>query len=43
MGERLHLEFLWEWAVGSAVLYHSILQILTFPSMSAKRGPRSEA
>ena len=43
MGEHLHLEFLWEWAVGSATLDHSILQIQTFPSMSAKRGARSEA
>lgn len=43
IGEHFHLEFLWEWAAGSATLNHSILRIQTFPSMTAKRGPHSEA
>lgn len=43
MGEPFHLEFLWEWAAGSATLNHSILQIQTLPSMSAERDPHSEA
>lgn len=43
MGEHFHLEFLWEWAAGSATLNHSILRIQTFPSMSAKRSLCSEA
>ena len=30
MGEHFHLEFLWEWAAGSATLNHSILRIQTF-------------
>ena len=43
MGEHFHLEFLWEWAAGSATLNHSILRIQTFLSKSAKRSLRSEA
>lgn len=43
IGEHFHLEFLWEWAAGSATLNHSILRVQTFPSMTAKRGPHSEA
>lgn len=43
MGEHFHLEFLREWAAGSATLNQSILQIQTFPSMSAKHGRHSEA
>lgn len=43
MGEHFHLEFLWEWAAGSATLNHSILQIQAFPPVTAKQGPHSGA